>query len=244
MPINVNSPVPYAPAAPVVNVYTRFRERGLGTPITTDVLMRAGVTESLANRTMQSLQGLDLVDEEGQPTEWLNKIRTAPTSELKAVLAEWIKAVYAEVFQFVDPSKDDQVAIRDAFRSYQPIGQQDRAVALFIALCVEAGLAPESMKNAPKAPVRRPAGSARAAPAPKPTPKVKSYGGGAAQPVGELPPAITGLLASLPSNGTGWTKDQRDRFLKTFESVLDFVIPVRTAASNVADLIGDEDEAT
>jgi hypothetical protein len=31
-------------------------------------------------------------------------------------------------------------------------------------------------------------------------------------------------MARLPQNG--WTKATRDKFLKTFESVLDYVIPV------------------
>jgi hypothetical protein len=39
-----------------------------------------------------------------------------------------------------------------------------------------------------------------------------------------LPPPIAGLLESLPSDG--WTAADRAKFLKTFESVLDFSIPV------------------
>ena len=44
---------------------------------------------------------------------------------------------------------------------------------------------------------------------------------------GMIPPAIAGLLESLPPEGEGWTKAQREKFMVTFGSVLDFVIPVK-----------------
>jgi hypothetical protein len=44
-----------------------------------------------------------------------------------------------------------------------------------------------------------------------------------------LPPALSGLLKSLPAASDGWTKDERARFLTTFQAVLDFCIPVVAA---------------
>ena len=44
-------------------------------------------------------------------------------------------------------------------------------------------------------------------------------------------------MKSLPKNG--WTKSNRDKFLKTFETVLDFVIPIvaKEPEKNLEDLI-------
>ena len=216
-----NENAPYAPAASIVNLLKRFRDKGLAVPVTAEVLLRAGIPESLLQRTLQALQLLELIGEDGQPTEVLKKIRAVPEKEYKATLAAWIKQVYADVFAFADPAGEDETQVRDAFRTYLPHGQQDRMVKLFMALCAEAGLAPESKKAESKPRVRTASSS-------PPTPRVIARKNPAATPevfrAGTLPPELAGLMARLPQNG--WTKPTRDKFLKTFESVLDYVIPV------------------
>jgi hypothetical protein len=220
MALTSNANAPYAPAASIVNLLKRFRDKGLAFPVTAEVLLRAGIPESLLQRTLQALQLLELIGEDGQPTEVLKKIRAVPEKEYKATLAAWIKQVYADVFAFADPATEDETHVRDAFRTYLPHGQQERMVNLFLALCAEAGLAPESKKAEAKPRVR-------SAPA---TPRVatvrKNAAGTSAETLrpGSLPPELAGLMARLPQNG--WTKSTRDKFLKTFESVLDYVIPV------------------
>ena len=52
---------------------------------------------------------------------------------------------------------------------------------------------------------------------------------------GGLPAPIEGLLATLPDEGTGWTKDRRDKFVTTFEAVLDFCFPIVSTALVPAD---------
>jgi hypothetical protein len=156
MPVTTNTPAPYTAGAPLLTVIRRFRDKGLASPFTPDVMIRAGVPESLVNRTTQSLQILDLIDDKGMPTETFQKIRLAPEKDYKLVVADWLHSAYAEVFQFIDPAKDEPAAVRDAFRAYTPHGQQDRMVALFLALCVEAGLVPEDRKAESK-PRARPA---------------------------------------------------------------------------------------
>jgi hypothetical protein len=42
----------------------------------------------------------------------------------------------------------------------------------------------------------------------------------------QLPAAISGLLASLPAEGNGWTQPKRDSFMATFGAVLDFCFPI------------------
>jgi hypothetical protein len=235
--MSISSTAPYTSANAINSVMRRFREKGLTTPITGDVLVRAGVSDSLVPRTLQALQLLDLIDDAGQPTPTFQKMRSVPEAGYKACLAEWLQSVYAEVFKFVDPGTDDATQVRDAFRTYTPHGQQDRMVALFLALCAEAGLAPETKKSEPKPAARKPT-TARVQPAAsrsKPLQTPASHGG---VQIPAFAPALAGLLQSIPTGATGWTKQQRDKFIVTFESVLDFVVPI---VEETADVQGDND---
>lgn len=224
MPVSAQSPAPYATGSAVVGIIRRFRDKGLTAPFTGEVLIRAGVSETLANRTLQALITLELIDDKGMPTPTLEKMRVVSEKDYKACVADWVKSAYAEVFKFVDPAKDDATSVRDAFRSYAPVGQQERMVALFMALCAEAGLVEESKKSQPKPQTRKLTLVQRASSTPATPRNIARHS--EFSTTGSLPPALAGLMQSLPSNGTGWTKDQRDRFVATFQSVLDFVVPV------------------
>lgn len=127
----------------------RFRDRGLQTPFTTEVLAKAGVTESLLNRTLQTLKLLDLVEDDGNPTQALRDYAKAPEDEARTRFAEMVRGTYAPIFSFVDPATDLPNRIRDAFRSYEPRGQQDRMVILFLALCEYTGIISKVPKRAP-----------------------------------------------------------------------------------------------
>ena len=147
-PLIKTNPVPYAPASAVLEIISRRRHRGLPIPINADVLSRASVSASLIPRTLQALQVLDLIDGDGNPTAIFEAIRTAPEAEYQRRLEDWLEGTYAEVFTFVDPAKDDEVRIRDAFRSYNPAGQQERMVTLFVGLCTAARNHPRQGKRA------------------------------------------------------------------------------------------------
>lgn len=111
--------------------------------MTAEVLARASVSESLIPRTLQALQILDLLDEQGMPSKTLEGIRLAPEAEYKQRLAEWLQSAYADVLRYVDPAVDDETKLRDAFRMYNPVGQQPRMITLFLGLVGVAGLGPE-----------------------------------------------------------------------------------------------------
>jgi hypothetical protein len=232
MAVTIDKSGPYAPSQTVLEIITRYRSRGLPTPVNADVLSRASVSDSLIPRTIQTLQTLDLIDATGMPTDTFESIRQAAQADYQTRLADWLKAAYAEVFAFVDPSKDDEVRIRDAFRSYQPIGQQPRMVTLFTGLCTAAAL----IQAKPKA-----VGQPRATPAVsrlRPSPVVRRAPDRALKSVAQLsaadgmPAALAGLMASLPPSGEGWTKEQRDKFMTTFGTVLDFCFPIVTQPKN------------
>jgi hypothetical protein len=227
-------PAPYAPAKTILDLLTRNRDRGLPSPVTGEVLGRAGIPDSLHPRTLQALQTLDLIDEGGTPTPVLERLRLAPEAEYKARLEEWLRSAYADAFTFVDPSKDDETRVRDAFRSYNPVGQQIRMVGLFLGLCAAAGLRPEKA-SAPAKPRLRmlPNPAKPAAPRPaqgRPMVKPPAHSARASTSTSTsistgLPPALAGLLQDLP-NGEGWTKAERDKWLATFQVVLDYSIPI------------------
>ena len=141
MPVTAEKSAPYATAGAILDLVNRHRDRGLPAVVDADVLGRLGIAQSLIPRTIQTLHTLDLIDPNtGAPTANFEALRLAPEDEFKDRLAAWLKAAYADIFSFVDPSKDGEARIRDAFRTYQPVGQQERMVLLFQGLCVAAGL--------------------------------------------------------------------------------------------------------
>lgn len=238
MPICSGGPAPYAPPATVLQLVTSYRNRGLQTPFTSEVLERAGVASSVVPRTMQAIRLLDLVDEQGNPTPAFEALRRAGENEYRDRLAELVRTAYAEIFQYVDPATDDSARVRDAFRNYEPIGQLGRMVTLFVGLCEAAGIIPEGTRRpaAPAATRRSGAGG--------PTRRREQTGASASSSRGfrnspsgydqaSIPPDayahLYGVLSGLPSPTLGWTQAQRDKFVEAFGNLLDFTIPIRSA---------------
>lgn len=233
MPVTLDKPGPYASPQSIIEIVDRHRDRGVPSPVTADVLGRAGIPDSLIPRTIQALQSLDLIDEGGNITEMFESIRVAPEAEYHNRLQAWLNAAYADVLAYVDPANDDETKIRDAFRNYRPTGQQGRMVTLFVRLYAAAGVrAPKAVAVKVAAPrmrvvqantpsVRRSSQVVRV-----PPPQVYQT----TSRDNDLPAPIEGLLAKLPADGTGWTKDRRDKFVTTFEAVLDFCFPIVSTA--------------
>ncbi|HEY5306042.1 MAG TPA: DUF5343 domain-containing protein [Pseudolabrys sp.] len=235
MPVTQAKPGPYAPTSTVLDVVSRYRS-GLPKPITTEVLARAGIAESLIPRTLQALQTLDLIDKDGAPTQTLEGLRLAAEADYRAKLAAWVRSAYADIIVFADPAKADSTRIRDAFRGYEPRGQQARMVSLFQGLSAAAGLVADKPARAVKA-------------APNFTPRERTVAKrivaerfkDAPRHPSSLPAPLAGLLQSLPAEGDTWTKAEREKFLATFTPVLDFCFPVveksDTAESEALDAI-------
>lgn len=231
MPVTTDQPAPYAPASAILELIDRHRNKGLPAVVDADVLMRAGISGSLVPRTLQALKTLDLLTEDGRPSQVLEGLRLAPTSEYQKRLGEWLQATYADALSYVDPTTDDEVAIRDAFRTYIPTGQQSRMVTLFIGLFTAAGVMAPRQKAAP--PKRGPNGGSLARPS-KPRGAARAQEAGhisskqqrAVLQNGDLPAAIAGLLATLPSEGGFWTQQRRDQFMATLGAVLDYTFKI------------------
>jgi len=239
MAVTADKPTPYAPPSTMLDIIKRHRDRGLPLPVNTETLVRGGVAETIVPRVLQGLQTLDLIDEAGQPTPTFEGLRKAPEAEYRARMVEWLNSAYADALQFVDPATADETQVRDAFRNYIPTGQQARMVSLFRGLYAAAGVGPE-----------RPAQQARphTRVAPRARGAVSRSGAGSRSsshvtpntPPG-IPEPLTGLLARLPTE-RGWTQEDRDKFLKTFGTVLDFCFPIVTRAELDAPEAEEEEE--
>lgn len=229
MPVTADQPAPYAPASAVLDLVSRHRNKGLQSPVDADVLARSGISDSLIPRTLQALKALDLVEDDGRPSSVLEGIRLAPESEYKQRLADWLTAAYADALAYVDPATDDEVAIRDAFRKYAPTGQQSRMVTLFMGLFTAAGVMPVRIKQTASSNGGTTTAKPRAAKPAIPPRRAVTSNEQRSQDLatfGTVPPALAGLLASLPPMGQGWTKQRRDLFVTTFSAVIDFCFPI------------------
>lgn len=232
MPLKQDGPAPYGPPGPLLEVLNRYRDRGLQTPFTKEVLAKAGVSDSLTSRVLQSMTLLGLIDADGNPESVLLEYAKAPQEDVKSHIDQLVKDVYAPVFAFVNPATDPPSRIRDAFRSYQPRSMQDRMVTLFLGLCQYAGIATVSPKITAKsaASMTRVGGQAtdlsfrirRSGP----RTKNSTADAPALTPVDGLPDVVQGVLRELAAIGPTWTQDQRDRFTTVWNAVLDFSYPV------------------
>lgn len=142
MPIGERGPAPYAPSHAVIRVIEHVRDRSIPPPITADKIARLGVGKALAPRTYQTMKMLDLIDDDGNPTQALEDIRIAASDELRALLDQWFRAAYEPILHYIDPSASVD-RILDQFRRYDPAGQRSRMVTLFLGLAAYAGLISE-----------------------------------------------------------------------------------------------------
>ena len=139
MAILHEGPSPYAPVAHVLRALDHSGQKA-PQAFSKELLMRLGYPEAYARRTMAALKLLDLIDDEGQPTQSFMELRQASAEEYTPRLEQVIRTAYADAFAVVDPATDSDQAINDAFRFYQPAAQRDKMVTLFMGLCEAGGI--------------------------------------------------------------------------------------------------------
>ena len=232
MPLQPNDKAPYTTGLAAITALDAFRDRGLGIPITADILTRAGVPESISRRTLHSLVLLELIDADGQPSPTFEAFRQARgDEEYRALLQEWLRGVYADVLQYGDPSTDPLDRVQEAFRTYQPAGQRVAMASLLVVLWRYAGLPVAGAENVdPRRQVPHKAKPRKA----KPSPPKEGWG----KPVSSrlmLPPGLLGVLEDIPPQGESWTTERRNSFLRLFEVALNHYVTINDEVSEDSD---------
>jgi hypothetical protein len=242
VPIQSDGEAPYNSAPATIAVIERFRAGTLQTPVTLDVLRRAGIHESLVRRTIKALRLLELIDENGRPTEQFKVLAKVRPDEYKDAFAGYLRSVYQDVFTITDPANGNIGAIRNAFWGYKPPGQRETMVRLFLGLCAYAGLIPEQKQERPAPSPRKPKDATTATrsrkrgphggeqpatpqqqqeqekqPPPTPPPSPALLDG--------IDPALVAWFQKIPSTGTPWSKDDKERWFTALRAMVDGVHP-------------------
>lgn len=225
MAVTSEQSAPYVAPGVFLPLIERNREKGLPNPLTAEALQRLGVSDSLVPRTIQAFKVLDLIGEDGRHTEILDSFRRLPEAEYRPAMAQWLETAYHHALDVIDPATADEIALRDAFRNYNPISMQPRMISLFTALFEAAGVRQSTPKSPTPKKLLPGLAIARSAPRSSTPRQVSERAPSTTQAASGLHPAIAGLLAGLPSPEAGWTKDDRDRFMTAFGVVLDYAYP-------------------
>ncbi len=225
---------PYASAGNVMDVILRKRDRGLPSPITPTTLETISIPTGNVSRTLQALNFLGLMDEDGTQTEQFNRLAQAGETgnEYQSVLGETVRKSYERVFAIVDPAQDDEIAIRDAFRQFEPESQRARMVALFLGLCEQAGIVPPKTKQQTtddKKTSRTPAQRTRSRSTQKAT-RQPSNNANDVSPRRNVDEdaeyrLVFAVMQQLPSDRQ-WSAERRQKWLAAVEAAVDLMVDV------------------
>jgi len=215
---------PYAFTGNILDILHRLRDASLPEVINPGVVIKIGVSEGNAHRTVATLQYLGLIDEEGKQTKEMKNLAKASTADYPSVLAEIIRNGYARIFEIVNPTKATETEIMDAFRGSEPASQWKRMGILFIDLCKEAGIIPQETPTPERAQSETPKKSSRNGQNNNNArPKTPKFFGG----TGGWYSDLQNIFDKLPDrDNPKWSSDNKQKWLKALESMLDLLIDV------------------
>lgn len=234
---------PYAPANNIISMIRMMREKGLPDPLTHNDMIKRGISPESTSRLRRALHFLGLVHEDSSHTDTFKRLGKAPSDEYPSLLKSILEYAYADVFKTMGTLDDAQEKeYKDAFRLYEPKGQQSQMIRLFKALSEEAGILPEgtiprvnvSRQTPRERTPRNTTGRKETPPAKdgdsedsveKTAPPPPSNGRDSTNELDSKYQLLQVLLKQLPSKG-GWTQKRRDQWLQAVTSNVDLLIDV------------------
>ncbi len=235
----------YGPGNRTVEVVQRIHEGKSPAILSLKALVSLGVPEGNAPRVQRAMRFLGLTNPEHELTENAIRLRKAASEEYQTILAELLRSAYAPIFESYDPATATDMDLHNAFKPYDPAGQRGQMIALFMALCREAGLASEGAEvrrrgrpslgtriresngrvNVKKATINKPATlleSERPADI-----RVKKLNDDESDEI-LFHPAIDAYLRAARRiiESENWTADARARVIQGFETQLDLFLPI------------------
>lgn len=224
---------PYAAISNVMEVITRKRERGLSASLSPTVLETISIPKGNISRTLQALNFLGLIDENGTQTELFHRLGRAGETddEYKMILEEIIRSSYERVFAIVDPAQDGETAINDAFRQFGPEAQRGRMVTFFLGMCEQAGIVQTNPRQ------RKTSNKTNRSPTQRTRSRTSTTS--AIQPPDNAPETLPrrsndedteyqlvfAVMRQLPSDRQ-WSADRRQKWLAAVEAAVDLMVDV------------------
>ncbi len=130
---------PYAPASVVSQFFDHIRFVKTPGVVTSRLLEDYNITKGHTWALLSTLKFLGLTEDNGTPTPAYKALQTSG-EEFRANLEEVVRKSYADLFSVTDPSRNGREHIKNFFaRNYSP-ATAERATALFLDLCGEAGI--------------------------------------------------------------------------------------------------------
>lgn len=130
---------PYVPASTLSQFFDHIKYVKTPDQVTNGLLQDYNIPKGHAFALLSALKFLGLTDDGGIPTPAYHAVQTSG-EEFRANLEEIVRRAYSDLFSVVDPSKNGREHIKNFFaRNYSP-ATAERATALFLDLCGEAGI--------------------------------------------------------------------------------------------------------
>jgi len=130
---------PYVPASALSQFFDHIRYVKTPDVVTSGLLQDYNIPKGHAFALLSALKFLGITEDDGTPTPAYKALQTSG-EEFRANLEEVVSRSYSDLFSVADPSRNGREHIKNFFaRNYSP-ATAERATALFLDLCGEAGI--------------------------------------------------------------------------------------------------------
>ena len=181
---------------------------------------------------MSALRFLDLIDINNRPRSRLEDLANNP-GKRKAILREHLPKCYASALRDLNLDRASLGELEERFRTYSIDGDTLRKALAFFINAYDYSNIPLSPHLTKKTRTTKKASEARkrtqlARKRPPEKDLLQEERTTQDQtPKYNLHPSIHGLLADLVKSGNKWTKEERDRWVSTFVTTIEYAYPVK-----------------